>query len=329
MDALLQYALGAALFVVLMGMNLIRRPGDSRQSLLPGSVASIGVFDGLHLGHQLILRRLLDEAAAQSLPSLVFSFEPTPKEHFSKGVPPARLMRFREKFEALDAAGIDWFYCPRFEASLGSLEPDVFVERLLVRLLGVRHLVVGDDFQFARGRSGTIADLVNAGSRHGFTVEEVGSVVQDGLRVSSTAVRKALATGELERARRLLGRHYQMSGRVVDGQKLGKTLGFPTANVKMYRKLSPVSGIFAVRVGGLGRDLLDGVASVGTRPTVDGIEPLLEVHIFDFDRDIYGQYIQVDFVAKLREEERFPDLKSMQVQMHVDAAQAREILTAA
>ena len=329
MDALLQYALGAALFVVLMGMNLIRRPGDSRQSLLPGSVASIGVFDGLHLGHQLILRRLLDEAAAQSLPSLVFSFEPTPKEHFSKGVPPARLMRFREKFEGLDAAGIDWFYCPRFEASLGSLEPDVFVERLLVRLLGVCHLVVGDDFQFARGRSGTIADLVNAGSRHGFTVEEVGSVVQDGLRVSSTAVREALATGELDRARRLLGRHYQMSGRVVDGQKLGKTLGFPTANVKMYRKLSPVSGIFAVRVAGLGRDLLDGVANVGTRPTVNGVEPLLEVHIFDFDRDIYGQYIQVDFVAKLREEERFPDLKSMQVQMHVDAAQAREILTAA
>jgi len=154
-------------------------------------------------------------------------------------------------------------------------------------------------------------------------------VVQDGLRVSSTAVREALATGELDRARRLLGRHYQMSGRVVDGQKLGKTLGFPTANVKMYRKLSPVSGIFAVRVAGLGRDLLDGVANVGTRPTVNGVEPLLEVHIFDFDRDIYGQYIQVDFVAKLREEERFPDLKSMQVQMHVDAAQAREILTAA
>ncbi len=317
------------LSLTLMSMNLIRRPGNSRQSLLPGCAASIGVFDGLHLGHQLILSRLLDKAAAQSLPSLVFSFEPTPKEYFIAGAPPARLMRFREKFKALDAIGIDWFYCPRFEASLGSLEPDDFVEQLLVKLLRVRHLVVGDDFQFARERIGTTADLVSAGSRYGFTVEEIGSVVQDGVRVSSTAVREALSIGDLDRARQLLGHHYQMSGRVVEGQKLGKTLGFPTANLKLNRKLSPVSGIFAVRVAGLGADMRDGVASVGTRPTVGGKEVLLEVHIFDFDRDIYGHYMQVDFIAKLREEEHFPDLKSMQAQMCVDAAQAREILAAA
>ena len=209
----------------------------------------------------------------------------------------------------------------------------MFVDDLLVRLLNVRHLVVGDDFHFARRRSGNIDDLIRKGAEHGFAVEQVGSVIESGERVSSSVVRKALASGDLDRARQLLGRGYRMSGKVVRGQLLGRELGMPTANVKLNRKLSPVQGIFAVRACGdqLAPDgaWLNGVASVGTRPTVNGTEPLLEVHIFDFDRDIYGAHIQVEFVAKLRDEVRFPDLDTLREQMFADAEQARSILAAA
>lgn len=310
-------------------MRLIRRPAEQPPVLASGCVATIGVFDGVHLGHQRILRRVSEEAGRRGLQSLVFTFEPTPREYFSSGAPPARLTRFREKFALLAGLGLGWMYCPRFEAALESLEPAAFIEELLVRRLRVRHLVVGDDFRFARRRAGTLADLQAAGGPHGFSVEQVGSVVSGGLRVSSTAVREALAAGDMERARRLLGRYYAMTGRVVRGRGLGRELGMPTANVNLCRRLSPVAGIFAVRVAGVGPGLVPGVASVGTRPTVDGVEPLLEVHVFDFDRDIYGRYIQVEFVARLRDELRFPDLASLQRQMHQDAADARRLLSAA
>ena len=307
-------------------MRLLRRPAHPARSFPSGCVATIGVFDGVHLGHQRILRRVLDEAATRGLASLVFTFEPTPREYFSAGTPPARLTRFREKFAALAGLGIGWMYCPRFDAQFEALAPAAFIEELLVRNLHVRHLVVGDDFRFARRRAGTLADLRAGGARHGFTVEQVGSVQAGGLRVSSTAVREALAAGDMEGARELLGRCYAMTGRVVGGRRLGKQLGMPTANVNLCRRLSPVAGIFAVRVAGLGEGLRPGVASVGTRPTIDGVEPLLEVHVFDFDQDIYGRYIEVQFVARLRDEVKFPDLPSLQRQMHLDAREARRIL---
>lgn len=311
-------------------MQLIRRPIQPIAELQAGCIATIGAFDGLHLGHRQIIARLKAEAAARQLPSLVFSFEPTPKEYFSRGTPPARLMKFREKFQALNELGIDWFFCPRFEPAFANLEPDEFIDRLLVKLLNVRHLIVGDDFRFARNRAGTLDDLRRRGVAHGFTLEQVSSVTTGSDRVSSSVVRAALESGDMQQARQLLGGWYRMAGRVVQGQLLGRTLGMPTANVKLNRKLSPVQGIFAVRVGGLqaGR-WLDGVASIGTRPTVNGVEPLLEVHIFDFDRDIYGAHIQVEFIAKLRDEVRFPDIESMRKQMFVDAGQARRILTVA
>jgi riboflavin kinase/FMN adenylyltransferase len=191
----------------------------------------------------------------------------------------------------------------------------------------VKYLVVGDDFRFAKNRRGTIDSLRDGGKQLGFSVEQVPSVLEEGHRVSSTKIRELLADGELDRAKKLLGRYYRMTGRVIDGQKLGKQLGFPTANVNLSRAASPIGGIFAVRVDGLGPALLNGVASIGTRPTVDGVEPVLEVHIFDFDQDIYGAYIQVEFIAKLREEVKFPDLRSLTEQMHIDAAEAREILS--
>ncbi len=307
-------------------MRLLRKPLAPVAELAAGCVATIGAFDGLHIGHRRIVGRVLEVARERQLPALVFSFDPTPKEFFNRGKPPARLMRFREKFEALEEAGIDVFFCPRFDAGMAGLGPDEFIDELLLGLLHIRHIVVGDDFQFARGRSGSLADLRRRGASDGFTVEQVGSVIESGERVASSVVRRQLAAGDCAGAARLLGRPYRMSGQVIEGEKLGRTLGMPTANVRLKRSQSPVQGIFAVRVAGLGDALLDGVASVGTRPTVNGTEPLLEVHIFDFNRDIYGAHIQVEFVAKLRDEERFPDLDTLTEQMFRDADEARAIL---
>jgi riboflavin kinase/FMN adenylyltransferase len=307
-------------------MQLMRRPGLDPNQLANGCVGTIGTFDGIHRGHRQILERVLEEAGKRNLPSVVVSFEPTPREYFSSSKPPARLMRFREKFNELQRLGFDWFYCPPFDAVMECLEPDEFIGRLLIDTLHIQHLVVGDDFVFGRKRKGSIHDLQRAGSEYGFLVEQVGTIVENSDRVSSTLIRQSLADGELAAATALLGRHYSMTGRVVDGQKLGKELGFPTANVNLNRRTSPIAGIFAVRVDGLGATLLNGVASVGTRPTISGTELLLEVHIFDFNRDIYGEYIRVEFVQKLRDEVRFVDLEALTQQMHIDAAEARQIL---
>ena len=311
-------------------MQFIRRPAAGQPALPTACVVTIGTFDGVHLGHRRILARVCELASLHGLPSVVFSFEPTPAEFFSRHQPPARLTRFREKFHALDELGLDWFFCPPFDAQMEALDPDQFVDRLLCDTLRVAHLVVGDDFRFGHGRAGTFEDLLRGGQRCGFAVEQIGSVRVGGLRVSSTAIREALQAGDLARARKLLGRYYRMEGRVVHGSKLGAELGFPTANVRLNRRVAPIGGIFAVRVAGLGENLLDGVASLGSRPTVeDSGRPLLEVHIFDFDRPIYGQHIAVDFIAKLRDEERFADLEALVEQMHRDAAQAREVLATA
>jgi riboflavin kinase / FMN adenylyltransferase len=289
-----------------------------------GRVVTIGAFDGLHVGHRAILAAVLDSARRAGAPALVCSFEPTPGEVLSPGDPPARLTCFRERFELLDAFGIDEFFCPSFR-KLRSLTPQAFVEDLLVARLSARHVVVGHDFRFGFGRGGTLTDLRDAGERYGFAVTIVPPVSLGGERVSSTAIRAALAAGDLEHAKTMLGRDYSMSGRVIRGLGLGKQLGFPTANVSLKRRRAPVDGIFAVRVGGLGR-LLDGVASVGTRPTVGGDHALLEVLIFDFDRDVYGQHITVHFVKRLREERHFDGLDAMKAQMALDVGEARAAL---
>jgi riboflavin kinase / FMN adenylyltransferase len=294
--------------------------------VVSGSVATIGSYDGLHLGHRQLLQSVLGLARENGLPSVVMSFEPTPREFFSATRPPARLMRFREKFDALAAAGIDIFYCPRFDRRMRSMPADTFIRQLLIQAMNLRHLVIGDDFRFAERREGSVLHLQRAGRALAFDVHQIPSVVVEGERVSSTAIREALWSGDLERAGRLLGRHYSMSGKVVRGDNLGKQLGFPTANVDLRRRQSPVMGIFAARVRGLGRKPLDAVASVGTRPTFGGTKPLLEVHIFDFDRGIYGSYIHVDFIARLRSEEKFANEQELIEQMHRDAARAKELL---
>lgn len=293
-----------------------------------GSVATIGSYDGLHLGHQKLLDNVLEQAQTRGLPSVVMSFEPTPKEFFAREKPPARLMRFREKFEALSDYGVDIFYCPRFDESMKGISATTFIRQILIHTMNVRHLVIGDDFRFAKNREGHLETLRRAGHALDFSVEDISSIELDGERVSSTAVRQSLWNGDLERARLLLGRDYRMSGRVIEGSQLGRELGYPTANVNLNRRQSAVMGIFAVRVSGPGWGPLDAVASVGTRPTFAGTKPLLEVHIFDFDREIYGQYINVDFVARLRNEQKFDDVQDLIAQMHEDAAQARQILAA-
>ena len=308
-------------------MRLYRTFASLAQSTAgaPRAVA-IGVFDGLHIGHRAILDHVRTAAEAVGGSSLVFTFEPTPKEFFSPASAPPRLTRFRERFEQLAAFGIDDLFCPRFGA-IRDFGPREFIEDLLVARLRARHVIVGDDFRFGADRRGTLEELRALGRHHGFAVSEVAPVYWHGARVSSTAIRQALKAGDLATARGMLGRDYSISGRVVRGLGLGRKLGFPTANVNLKRLLAPIDGIFAARVTGLAEGPLDGVASVGTRPTIGGGTALLEVLIFDFDRDIYGKNITVQFVKRLREERHFTDLMAMQRQMHVDVAAARAALT--
>jgi riboflavin kinase / FMN adenylyltransferase len=312
---------------VARGMQLYRTlPAlRSRGSGRPRSVA-IGVFDGLHLGHQAIIREAREAGARTGAITLVFSFEPTPKEFFAPAAAPPRLTRFRERFEQLSALGVDELFCPYF-GTIHDLEPEPFITKLLAGALHARHVVVGDDFRFGAGRRGTVRDLEAAAARHGFGLTCVPPVFWRGERISSTAVRRALKQGDLGAARGMLGRDYSISGRVVRGLGLGKRLGFPTANVNLKRLQAPVDGIFAARVTGLGSRALDGVASVGKRPTIGGEHALLEVFIFDFERDIYGEYITVEFVERLREERTYPDLETLRRQMEADVVAAKAALT--
>lgn len=291
-----------------------------------GCVATIGNYDGVHRGHQHIIAALRERAASLALPAVVVTFEPTPREYFEGAAAPSRLTRLREKLAALESCGVDRVVVLRFDDRMRSMAAAEFVDRLLVDGLGVRHVVVGHDFHFARRREGTIGTLRTAGQVHGFTVEEVDQFLVDGERVSSSLVREALNRGDLDRATRLLGRPYRMAGRVRLGKKLGRQLGFPTANLALHRKVVPLWGIFAVRVSGAGLRDHPAVASLGTRPTVDGTDPLLEVHLFDWEGDLYGRYLDVDFVARLRDEQKFESLDALVAQMHRDAAAARSVL---
>lgn len=310
-------------------MKLVRHLEDLPAAVSEhGSVLTIGSFDGLHKGHQQLLERVSAKSKALGIPSIVMSFEPTPEEFLSADHPPARLMRFREKYEALEEYGIDIFYCPRFNTKVRGIRADDFIRQVLIQGLNIQHIVVGDDFRFARRREGTIDHLLRASGPLEFGVEQAPSLVEDGLRVSSTAIRAALAAANPSEATLLLGRPYQMAGRIIHGRQVGRTLGYPTANVDLKRRLSAVMGIYAVHVYGLPEGRLDGVASVGTRPTFDLVKPLLEVHLFDFDRDIYGDYISVDFIAHLRDEVKFDSVDELVAQMDKDAENARSALAA-
>jgi riboflavin kinase / FMN adenylyltransferase len=306
-------------------MELIRGLPNLRQRH-QGSVVTIGTFDGIHPGHQALIRSLLTHGERLSRPAMMLTFEPMPREYLAAASPPARLTSWRERWRVLQRTGLSFVLQLRFGEQLRSLTGEQFVQ-LLWEDIKAPVVVIGHDFKFGRNGVANAALLRQAGGRLGFTVDVVPPVTLDGVRVSSSEIRGALERGDLEQAERWLGRPYSMVGRVVRGQQFGRSLGFPTANLRLGRKRSPLYGIFAVRVHGIpGAAATPGVASLGTRPTVGGTVPLLEVHVFDFDGDLYGREIEVEFVAKLREEEHFASVDAMVEQMHRDAAQARQIL---
>src|SRR5215469_7429650 len=286
---------------------------------------TIGTYDGLHLGHQALIARLRSHVRRLGQPAVMLTFEPMPREFLSPADPPARLTTFRERWRILAGAGLDYLWLLRFDEALRNLSGEDFAQ-LLARRLRPSVVVVGHDFRFARKGEATAASLAAAGERLGFAVDVVPAVTVAGERVSSSGVRAALACADFARAGRWLGRPYSMRGRVIGGRRLGKELGFPTANLALGRRRAPVAGIFAVQVHGVGGSALAGVASLGTRPTIGGGEALLEAHVFDFNDDLYGREIEVEFAAKLRDEQRFASLEALTGQMQRDAADARRIL---
>ena len=305
-------------------MELIRGLSDLPRRYQRCAV-TIGTYDGLHLGHQALITRLRSHAQRLAQPAVMLTFEPMPREFLSPEDPPARLTTFRERWRILSSAGLEYLWLLRFSEALRNLSAEDFAQ-LLIRRLRPSVVVVGHDFRFARKGEATAAALAAAGERLGFAVDVVPAVTVAGERVSSSGVRAALACADFARAGSWLGRPYSMRGRVIGGRRLGRDLGFPTANLALGRRRAPVAGIFAVQVRGVAASALPGVASLGTRPTIGGGEALLEAHVFDFNGDLYGREIEVEFAAKLRDEQHFATLEALTAQMHRDAADARRIL---
>ena len=288
-------------------------------------VATIGNFDGVHLGHQVVINQLKNKANLLGQKNLVIIFEPQPQEFFSHSTVPARLTRLREKLLALQRYGVDYVLCLRFNQSFATLSAEYFIEHILIKQLAIQHLVVGEDFHFGQGRKGNFNTLKNYGKKHGFTVENWHTFILDNERVSSTRIRNALMNGNFDIARQLLGRPYTLVGKISYGQQRGRTIGFPTANIFLHRQVSPIKGVFAVKMHGITAHPLTGVANLGTRPTVDGHHLLLETHLFDFNDSIYGHYVEIEFIEKLRDEQKFSSFDKLKQQIVLDVQRAMTI----
>lgn len=291
-----------------------------------GTVATIGNFDGLHLGHQTVLEKVKKRAAKLELPACIISFEPLPGEYFKPQDAPARLTRFREKAELLQQFSVDWFLVLRFSNFFAQQNPHDFIRNFLVESLKVRHLIVGDDFKFGYRRQGNYQLLEQGAAEFGFVVQDTKSVLcAKDERISSTRIRHLLDAGKLKQAKLLLGRNYSMRGRVVHGNKQGRKLGFPTANIAIMRQKTPLCGVFAVRVHGIGSQALAAVANLGVRPTLGGVKKaILEVHLLDFAQDIYAQMVEVEFLHKIRDEQKFASLAALSSAIKADVASARQ-----
>ena len=314
-------------------MKRLFRDAEGRVLTPQGSVACIGAFDGLHLGHRALVGRAVARAREFGVPAVALGFEPLPRELFATGARPPRLMLPHAKLAGLCQLGCDLVGLLRFNRRMAAMSAEAFVRSVLVERLAVREVWVGPEFGFGKGRGGDIGLLQAMGrdlaaSGRGFSAHEIEPVLLDGERVSSTRIRAALVDGDFAAAARLLGRPYAVGGRVVHGRQLGRTLGYPTANLRFGNKTPALRGIYATWVHGVTDAPWPSVSSFGTRPTVFGQEPLLEAHLLDFDGDLYGRRIEVEFVERLRDEEKFADLPSMVSQMHRDEAQARSILQA-
>lgn len=296
------------------------------EPLKNGCVLTIGNFDGLHLGHKAVINKLVERGRVLGLPVVAMTFEPQPLEYFLGENAPSRLMRLREKAMGFAKLPVDDLLIVRFNQAFANYDAEQFIEDVLVKKLHVKHLVVGDDFHFGKARRGNFAMLKEKGRVFGFAVEDTGSFQVAGLRVSSTLVRDALGGGDLALAEKMLGCRYSVCGRVAHGDKRGRTIGYPTANIRMFRKNTPVNGVFAVTMTGIDGREFEGVANVGTRPTFDGgSKVILEVHLFDFHREIYGRYVEVHFKQKIRDEMRFQSLDELKAQIVKDVAEAKKI----
>ncbi len=303
-------------------MELIR----GRLNLKPrhrGCAASIGNYDGMHLGHRHVLKQLVGHARDRSLPATVVVFEPMPQEYFAAGTPPARLMNFSDKLPVLAECGVDRVVCLHFNRVLAGMPAETFIERVLGEELGVRHLVVGDDFRFGHDRRGDFAMLKAAAPNHGFEVAAAATLSVTGGRVSSSRIRESLAAGELETAAGLLGSPFTVCGRVVHSRRQGHELGYPTVNIPLKRRVSPVHGIFVAAVHGIGGSTHHGAAYVASQPAGHGVDGVLEVHVFDFKGELYGQRLRVELLHQLRADAEFENLESLRAQMARDVHTAR------
>ncbi|MCF6190362.1 MAG: bifunctional riboflavin kinase/FAD synthetase [Cocleimonas sp.] len=305
-------------------MRFLRRPQALTSNDI-GCVASIGNFDGLHLGHRKIINQLKEKSTTLKLPLTIISFEPLPSEYFMPE-PPARIYPQRDKVRLLQSMGVDNFLCLKFDAAFSQQSPEDFVNKVLIEKLGVKYFVVGDDFRFGHQRKGNFQLLKKIGDEKGMQVVDTPTCDHDNKRISSTRIRTLLEAGNIKSANALLGARYQLSGRVRHGDKRGRTIGFPTLNLKVLDHLAPARGVYAVRVSGLSDKPLTGVANLGARPTVNGTENRLETHLFDFDGDVYGKYICVELAEFLRAEQKFDDFGALKLQISGDAEHARKIL---
>ncbi|MGZ8186626.1 MAG: bifunctional riboflavin kinase/FAD synthetase [Methylobacter sp.] len=295
------------------------------EPLKNGCVLTIGNFDGLHLGHRAVIKKLVERGAALALPVVIMIFEPQPLEYFLGDNAPSRLMCLREKAIEFSKLPIDYLLIVRFNKYFSNFDAEQFIDEVLIEKLNIKHLVIGDDFHFGKARRGNFAMLREKGKIYGFEVEDTGSYYIDGLRISSTLIRDALLAGDLAKAERMLGHGYSVCGRVAHGDKRGRTIGYPTANIKMFRKNTPVDGVFAVTMTGIDGLEIKGVANVGTRPTIEGgSKVILETYLFDFDKEIYGRYVEVHFKQKIRDEQRFQSLDELKAQIVKDVIETKK-----
>lgn len=307
-------------------MSRLFRDVDGGRLFPQGSVVCVGAFDGLHMGHRALVRHAVTRACALDVPLVALTFEPLPREFFARDTPPPRLTLARAKLEGLYGLGADSVGLLNFNARLAARSAGDFARVLLQGRLGAREVWIGPEFRFGHRRGGDLALLRGLGAELGFSAHEIEPVHAHGERVSSTRIREYLRAGDFAAAAELLGRPYGIGGRVVRGRQLGRTLGFPTANLR-FSKVPALSGVYATWVHGVFEQPWPSVSSFGTRPTVAGIEPVLEAHLFDYQGDLYGRHIEVEFVARLRDELKFPDLPALTGQMQRDAEQARRILS--
>lgn len=302
-------------------MQLIRATNKPTAASQP-SVAMIGNFDGVHVAHQAIIEYAINLGQSQNLQSILLNFEPTPKEHFLGNKAPARIYSFREKFEIIQSLGVERLICLRFSETFARMEADEFIKEILLKNLQVKHLIVGDDFRFGHSRKGDRYLLQAMGEKYGYQVHDQATVLHATTRVSSSYIREQLAAGKFELVHTLLGRRYTMSGRVVHGEQRGRTIGFPTANILLKRKVSPLHGVFVVRARNESQSW-NGVANIGYRPTLNGQKMQLETHLFDCDKNLYSQRLHVEPLHKLRDEIKFSSFSELQKQITIDAEQAR------